>query len=117
MAQKDFTIHKRLKELLHYDPDTGLFTWLTDRGRAKQGDAAGNHVNGYLRVRIHRKDYLLHRLAWLYVHGAFPTHQIDHINGVKDDNRIDNLRDVNQSENVKNWWRLRNEQDQEVCQR
>lgn len=90
-----------LKELFDYNPDTGLFTWKVAKARRiKAGDVAGNLNNtGYIHIRVDGKNYQAHRLAWLYTHGKFPDNCIDHINGIKDDNRISNLRDVTTQEN------------------
>lgn len=95
---------ERLKEALHYNPETGIFTWLiSTSNRAKVGDVAGSYcTHGYRRVRIDGKAHRSHRLAWLYVYGEFPKQDIDHINRVTDDNRIANLRDVSTSVNVQN---------------
>ena len=91
---------KRLRELLHYDPETGLFTWRHSRGQAQAGDIAGAiHHKGYRRIGLEGGNYAAHRLAWLYVHGVWPTETIDHINGVRHDNRIANLRDVSAAAN------------------
>lgn len=94
----------RLKELLHYDQETGVFTRIvTTNNRAKAGSVAGSKTgNGYLQVTIRWRQYSLHRLAWLYVHGTWPESDIDHINGVRTDNRIENLRDVSRSGNIQN---------------
>jgi hypothetical protein len=94
-----------LKQLLHYSPDTGEFTWLKITStKIKVGDMAGclHKSNGYRHIKINNKPYKEHRLAWLYVHGSLPTHDIDHINGVRDDNRINNLREATHSENQQN---------------
>jgi hypothetical protein len=93
----------RLKELLHYDPETGVFTWLVARGRyVKPGTAAGSHDRaGYLRIGVSCRIYAAHRLAFLYMTGETPT-EVDHINRVKDDNRWSNLRSASRSENVAN---------------
>lgn len=94
----------RLRELLHYDPTTGVFTNATTRNRcAIAGHRAGwIDPNGYQTIKIFRKAYLAHRLAWFYVHGEWPAQQIDHINQVRHDNRIDNLRDVSPAVNQQN---------------
>jgi len=93
-----------LKRLLHYSQCTGVFTWLVSRSnRVKIGDVAGcPNKAGYLRIVIDGKHYRSQRLAWLYVYGEFPDHFIDHINGIRDDNRLVNLRDVTVQENSKN---------------
>jgi len=93
-----------LKQTLDYNSDTGVFTWLVANSNCVSiGDVAGcRRGSGYMQISIDGSLYLSHRLAWLYVYGSFPDDQIDHINGVKDDNRIENLRDVTSSENGKN---------------
>lgn len=99
----------RLKELLNYDPSSGLFTWIKPKGsRAKVGDIAGSNICGYLSMRIDTSRHYIHRLAWLYLYGEFPLDQIDHINGDRSDNRIANLRCVDDSENKKNMKRPKN---------
>lgn len=95
----------RLKELLHYEPTTGVFTWLKAGriGSNREGKQAGSrHSHGYVHVQIDGVIYGAHRLAWLYVHGVMPSLQIDHRNGVRDDNRIDNLRDASSAINAQN---------------
>lgn len=96
--------HAQLKELLHYDPMTGVFTWIAHRNnKTKVGDMAGSvKPNGYWCVRINNGTYLAHRLAWLYMTGSWPLHQIDHINGIRSDNAFRNLRDVTPSVNMQN---------------
>jgi hypothetical protein len=93
---------ERLKELLHYDPETGVFTRRIPRGAAKKGRVAGSERYGRPRAMIDGRQYLLHRLAWLYVHGSLPIDQIDHINGDTTDNRIANLREATPSQNTQN---------------
>lgn len=99
---KDLT-QKQLKELLHYDPDTGIFTWAISRRGFKKGKVAGN-INsiGYRRIYINKKSYLAHRLAWLYMEGYFPEYCIDHINRIRNDNRFINLRHVSIQCNIIN---------------
>jgi hypothetical protein len=69
----------------------------------RAGDVAGTvNNNGYRLIRVGDGRYRAHRLAWLYTHGAWPTGEIDHINGIRDDNRLANLRDVTVSVNQQN---------------
>jgi hypothetical protein len=94
---------QELKDLLNYDPDTGLFEWISRRGGTRSDLHAGyRHGTGYLAIKVKGKCYKAHRLAWLYVYGKWPDHEIDHINGKRDDNRISNLRDVRKGENQQN---------------
>jgi hypothetical protein len=93
----------QLKDILHYEPSTGEFTWLISCGPNKAGSIAGAvHHQGYIRIGVNKKYYQAHRLAWLYVHGVLPKDQIDHINGIRNDNRISNLRECNNLENQQN---------------
>jgi hypothetical protein len=94
----------RLKQLVSYDADTGLFRWLVHRGtRGRSGNVAGNLNNkGYWRIPLDGRLYAAHRLAWFYVFGEWPKQNIDHINGIKTDSRIANLRDVSVSVNAQN---------------
>ena len=95
---------ERLKELFHYDPEIGTFTWLVRPCNSMQaGNAAGTYdKNGYLRILYKGKLYMGHWLAWLYVYGKWPDNEIDHINGNPSDNRISNLRDVTRKQNMEN---------------
>lgn len=94
---------ERLRELLHYNPETGVFTWLVHRFRHKAGSVAGSpESDGHTCIGVCGRNYRAHRLAWLYVHGHWPKQEIDHINGVRTDNRIANLRDVSRTVNSEN---------------
>lgn len=93
----------RLRELLHYDPATGIFSRRTTFRQWKAGAPVGSTmVKGYTAVWADGRHYSAHRLAWLYVHGEWPAEQIDHRNGDKADNRIANLRVVTGSVNQQN---------------
>lgn len=93
----------RLKELLNYNPETGVFTWRVSLSRSIHiGDDAGsNHSRGYRSIIIDGKYYLAHRLAWLWVYGEW-CDSVDHINGKRNDNRLDNLRAVTNKQNQEN---------------
>lgn len=95
---------EELKKLLRYEPETGLFYWLVSLARrVKVGDIAGTvKNNGYIRIRINGKMHYSHRLAFFYHYGEWPVDQLDHIDGNPANNRIDNLRDANNSENAQN---------------
>ena len=88
---------KRLYEILKYDSEKGIFTWIKNN---KQAGSVDN--KGYERISIDKVRYKSHRLAWLYYHGVFPSKQIDHIDGNKLNNAISNLRDVSQKINMYN---------------
>lgn len=93
-----------LKSKLHYNPETGIFTWNISPVRpVKAGSIAGSvDGNGYILIGISCKRISAHRLAWLYAHGHFTTSDIDHINGVRNDNRLCNLREATRSQNLFN---------------
>lgn len=99
---------KRLKELLHYDPATGVFTWIVSpRANVKAGDRAGHTRKKDGRIdrvviRIDGSIYYAHRLAWLYIKGKWPKKEIDHKNVDATDNRFTNLRDVSHAVNMDN---------------
>lgn len=95
--------HRRLLELLHYDPAKGIFVWKKQRSQMPAGSLAGTpHNCGYWHINVAGQLYLAHRLAWFYVTGKWPTNQIDHINGDRRDNRFENLRLANGSQNNAN---------------
>lgn len=93
--------YTRLKELMHYDPETGIFTWLVDRHANKvKGTKAGSiSVHGYNTIHIDGKMYRSSRLAFLYMTGKWPKSMIDHKNRIKNDDRWCNLRTANRSQN------------------
>lgn len=92
----------QVNAVLHYDPVTGLFTWLCRRGAAAVGSPAGCvDADGYILIRLSRNGYRAHRLAWFVTHGRWPT-IIDHINGDRADNRICNLREVTPCQSQQN---------------
>lgn len=93
----------RLRDLLAYDPDTGLFTWRRSRGCVKVGAIAGtDNGRGYLKFALDKVHHFAHRLAFLYMTGRWPEGEVDHINRIKTDNRWTNLRDVTKSVNQQN---------------
>ena len=95
----------RLRKLLHYDPETGVFVRVVaGRGRSSRvGDVAGTRrADGYLRLCVGGNVYRSHRLAWLYMTGAWPENEVDHINNDPSDNRWSNLRAATRSQNEAN---------------
>lgn len=96
MAKADFTAFQ-LREMFEYNPEEGVFSRkVSTNGRYGRAGAVRKSFDkkGYVVVGINGCRYFAHRLAWLYMVGAWPEHMIDHINGVKSDNRFVNLRDV-----------------------
>lgn len=85
----------RLRELLAYEPTTGVFTWRVRRGGPTRVGSVAGHINprGYREIKLDYVLYLAHRLAWMYVHGEWPRAALDHVNGARDDNRLSNLRE------------------------
>lgn len=95
---------ERLREVLAYDPETGVFTWkVTNSNRAPAGTRAGRvATHGYRRIRIDGTEYAEHRLAWLYMTGNWPEPETDHRDGDPANNRWSNLREATRSQNTAN---------------
>ena len=91
---------ERLKEVLHYNPDTGVFTWRKTFSHAVEGEVAGYDAGrGYWIIQIDNRRYRAHRLAWLYMMGAWPRELVDHKNLDRSDNRFENLREASHQQN------------------
>ena len=94
---------EQLREVLSYNPETGRFSWRKTLRLGHVGKEAGSlRPTGYISINVHKRLYQAHRLAWLYIHGRWPETYIDHINGEKSDNRLSNLREASQSQNIAN---------------
>lgn len=102
---KALITHEELTERLIYEPDTGLFRYAKSGVGFSQkpvGSVAGcSDERGYLIVRIKNRSYYLHRLAFFYMNGRWPT-EVDHVNGIRSDNRWENLREATRREQVQN---------------
>jgi len=91
-----------VQDWIHYDPETGLFTWLrSPNRRIKVGDVAGTSSHGYVKIKIQGKAHFAHLLAWYMMTGTYPE-QIDHENGDRSDNRFLNLRVATSAQNRQN---------------
>jgi hypothetical protein len=108
MATKELPSPEELRKLIAYDPLTGLLTWLP-RGlktwdKKHAGKLAFNWKDeeGYFCGTVLGKKSRAHRVGWAIYYGAWPNGDVDHINQVKDDNRIENLREVTRAENLRN---------------
>ncbi len=103
---------QRLKELLRYNPFDGHFVWIQINPSAKRikiGDRAGKLLyRGYTMIGIDGRQYLAHRLAWMYMKGDWPKYHIDHINLDKSDNRWENIREATKSQNGANRRSMKN---------
>lgn len=105
LKKNKYLTQSRLTELLHYDPTTGIFTWIKQVcNSVNVGDIAGSEhkVDGYIQIGVDGVLYRAHRLAFLYMTGAFPDVHVDHISGLRADNRWTNLRNADALINLKN---------------
>lgn len=103
LALKTELTAERLRELLHYDPETGFFTWTQDNGRHRAGERAEHKTaQDYRGITIDGTSYLAHRLAWLYALGDWPSLDVDHRDGNRANNSFLNLREASDSENAQN---------------
>lgn len=95
---------ERLRELMHYDPESGVFTWCVSTShRVRASDVAGHIAGGgYRYIGIDGRTYRAHRLAWLYMAGEWPPHEIDHKDRDPSNNRLCNLRAATRSQNIAN---------------
>lgn len=94
---------ERVAELFTYDPESGIVRRKIDHNRCKAGDAVGSlSAGGYLSVRIDKKAYYVHRLAWFMTYGRWPEGVIDHIDGDRLNNKLANLRDASSLVNMQN---------------
>lgn len=101
---------ERLRGVVSYDPETGVFVWKVNPSNRRVGDECGDikKDSGYRLISVDCRRYRAHRLAWLYMTGAWPTEQVDHKNGVRSDNRWSNLREATQRQNSANMMRRNN---------
>lgn len=103
MVRSDLTV-ERLRDLLAYDPVSGLFRWRARRSwRAPSGSVAGGDTsNGYIKINVDQRLYRAHRLAWFYMKGEWPSGEIDHRDGDRKNNSWNNLRECSHSKNAAN---------------
>ena len=112
VLQLDEAFLARLREVFSYDPASGVVNRTPEHPwylRLIEQPTGYTDARGYRRVEFMNVDLKLHRLAWFFMTGAWPTHEIDHINGVKGDNRWTNLRQATRSENMQNQHRARSD--------
>jgi len=95
---------QELKDILHYDPETGIFRWTIDTGPVKEGTVAGTQKkkDGYISICINYKEYGAHQLAFLYMTGKFCDKLIDHRDRIKFNNKWNNLIETDYYRNAQN---------------
>ena len=94
---------EEVADILKYDSESGIFTWIKPRPKVRVGNIAGSlSADGYVRVTIYHRRYMAHRLAWLFTYGQWPPHEIDHIDGNRSNNKACNLRLSTSAENNQN---------------
>ncbi|SCC35176.1 HNH endonuclease [Kosakonia oryziphila] len=101
---------QRLKEVLKYNPLTGVFYWVNPQAYCMHAGEKAGYLdrNGYIYIKVDSVKHAAHRLAWLYMHGVLPEKFIDHKNTIRSDNRIKNLRLATRSQNMMNQLKRKN---------
>jgi len=95
---------EEVQSKFRYEPETGHIYWIEPgKGKIKKKPAGTKTNTGYMMIMIDKKRYYAHRLAWALYYSKWPNYQIDHINGDKVDNRINNLREATIAQNGKNY--------------
>lgn len=105
MKAKSLPAVEILRELFEYDAERGVLTWRcwNRGGQMKKGERAGSPTPaGYVSVSVNKSAYLIHRIIWKIVMGVDPCGDLDHINGIRSDNRWVNLREASRSQNAAN---------------
>lgn len=123
----------RIEDQVSYNPETGEFHWIIAKSKIHIGKRAGGVTErGYRKIRVDGEKYFEHRLAFYFMTGNWPSDQVDHINGIKDDNRWCNLRIANNAQNqwnskpysstghkgvykIRNKYRVKGHRDQHLC--
>lgn len=110
MTRHELINKNRLDELLSVNPEKGIFIWRANTGgKGKKDKEAGTLMsNGYVKIGIDGKEYLAHRLMWLFVHGEYPKTNIDHKDRCRSNNCISNLRLATPKQNAENMFRESN---------